>query len=241
MRVEQQPAFILHARPWRETSLLLEVLSRDYGRLSLVARGVRRDRPHRPRAVLQPLIPLALSWSGRGELATLVGVEATGPVLGLGGGRLLCALYVNELVARLVPRHDPQPALFADYVMTLQRLARGEADSWTLRRFERDLLAHLGYGLSLAHDAQSGAPLEADRDYVYLPECGPVPWREPQDGLRLRGSALLALAADRQPAAEDLTALKRLLRAMIGRHLEGGRLNAWQLQSQASVRPPPRP
>jgi DNA repair protein RecO (recombination protein O) len=239
MRVEQQPAFVLHARPWRETSLLLEVLSRDHGRVGLVARGCRRERPHRPRTLLQPLVPLSLSWSGQGELATLGAAEASGPALALSGSALLCALYVNEVVARLLPRHDPHPALFADYLDTLRRLARGESEAWTLRRFERDLLAHLGYGLSLEYDAESGAPLDPEREYAYRLETGPLPWRGPQDGLRLRGRALLALVADREPAAEDLAALKRLLRALIAAHLDGGELRAWHLFGDSPVNPFP--
>ncbi len=122
MRIEQQPAFILHSRPYRETSLLLECLTRDFGRIGLVARGVRRERTRVPRALLQPLAPIRLGWSGRGELATLTHVEANAAGFDLQGDALLCALYLNELVLRLTPRQDPQPELFTDYLRTLTRL-----------------------------------------------------------------------------------------------------------------------
>lgn len=229
MRVEQQPAFVLHARPWRETSLLIEVLSREHGRVGLLARSVRGARSRTPRALLQPLTALRLGWSGRGELATLAQAEAAGPPLGLQGECLLCALYLNELVARLVPRMDPQPQLFDDYLHALARLAGEPMPAWTLRRFERDLLGHLGYGLQLDCDAEHGEPLRADIDYGYRLDSGPVRWSGMQDGLRLRGSALLALAEDRMPDAADLATLRRLLRALIAQRLDGGTLRAWQL------------
>ncbi|MDE1961573.1 MAG: DNA repair protein RecO [Xanthomonadaceae bacterium] len=233
-RVEAQPAFVLHARAWRETSLLLDVLSRDYGRVGLVARGVRSAHSRTPRSLLQPFAPLQLGWSGRGELGTLHAAEAAGAALPLAGESLLCALYVNELVVRLAPRHDPHPGVFAAYLQTLARLAQGAAAAWTLRRFERDLLAHLGYGLLLDTDADSGERLEADTDYAYRLEQGPVRWRCAGDGLKLRGSALLALARDEEPKKSDLPNLRRLLRALIAQRLDGVALNAWNLLGGAT-------
>jgi DNA repair protein RecO (recombination protein O) len=229
MRIDHQPAFILHARAYRETSLLLECLTRDHGRVGLVARGVRRERARIPRALLQPLVPIGLGWNGRGELATLTQVEATGPVLDLAGDTLLCALYLNELVLRITPRQDPHPQLFDDYEETLARLARGEPQAWTLRRFERDLLAHLGYGLVLDVEGDGGMPLDPARDYAYRHEHGPTPWRDARDGVRLRGAALLALARDEIPDNEYLPSLRRLMRAVIAAHLDGGELRSWSM------------
>ncbi len=235
MRVDQQPAFILHTRAWRETSLLIEAITRDHGRVGLVARGVRSARSRFSRAVLQPLTPLTLSWSGRGELGTLVAAEPVAASLQASGEILLCALYLNELVARLLPRNDPHAGVFDDYIATFERLGSVASPAWTLRRFERDLLAHLGYGLVLDCDAQSGEMLRADAEYAYRLEHGPVPWQRSEDGLKIRGSALIALAVDREPAAaEDLSALRRLLRALIARHLDGSELRAWTLFGDAS-------
>jgi DNA repair protein RecO (recombination protein O) len=236
MRVEQQPAFILHARAYRETSLLLECLTRDHGRVGLVARGVRRERTRTPRALLQPLTPLQLGWSGRGELATLTQIDAAGSGFDLHGEALLCALYLNELVLRLTPRQDAHPALFADYMETLARIARGESQAWTLRRFERDLLAHLGYALVLDAEGDDGAPIVPDQDYCYRHEHGPAPWRDTRDGIRVRGSALLALKQDKIPARADLAALRRLMRALIAAHLDGGELRAWRMLGAVAVR-----
>ncbi len=163
MRVEQQPAFVLHARPWRETSLLIEALTRDHGRVGLVARGVRAVRSRLPRAALQPLTPLNISWSGRGELSTLTAAEPAGNALRASGEALLCALYLNELVARMLPRNDPHPGVFEEYFDAFTRLAGDDAPAWTLRRFERDLLGHLGYGLVLEADAETGESLDPGR------------------------------------------------------------------------------
>lgn len=236
MRIEQQPAFVLHARAYRETSLLLECLTRDHGRVGLIARGVRRERSRTPRALLQPLIPIQLGWAGHGELVTLTHVDATAPGFVLVGDALLCALYLNELVLRITPRQDPQAELFVDYAEALARLARGEGQAWTLRRFERDLLAHLGYGLVLDVDGDSGVPLDPDDEYGYRHEHGPVPWRDARDGVRLRGSALLALARDETPMNEDLPPLRRLMRAVISTHLNGGELRAWSMLGDAARR-----
>ena len=120
MRIEQHPAFVLHARPYRETSLLLECLTREHGRLGVVARGVR------------------------GELATLTAVETVGTPSRLSGDRGLAGLYLNELVVRLTGRQDPSPGLFDAYTQTLTRLGSAESLAWSLRRFERDLLRSIG-------------------------------------------------------------------------------------------------
>jgi DNA repair protein RecO (recombination protein O) len=232
LRIEQQPAFILHSRAYRETSLLLDCLTRDHGRIGLVARGVRRERARIPRALLQPLTPIHLGWSGRGELATLSQVDAVAAGFELQGEALLCALYLNELVLRLVPRADPLPTLFAAYLETLARLARGEALAWTLRRFERDLLAQIGYALVLDTQAD-GMPIDPGAAYGYRVEHGVVPWRDSRDGTRLQGSALLALAQDRLPTSSDLPALKRLMRAAIAQHLGGVELRAWSMLAGA--------
>jgi len=236
VRVEQQPGFILHARAWRETSLLLEVLSRDFGRVGLVARGVRGARSRTPRALLQPLTPLNLAWTGQGELATLTAAEASGAPLMLVGEAVLCGLYLNELVTRLLPRSDPHPGIFVAYFATLQRLRAEAPHAWPLRRFERDLLAELGYGLVLEHAADTGMPLEANAHYAYRLDSGPVAWHVTSDGLKLRGSALLALAADREPDAEDLGSLRRLLRSLIAHHLEGPALRAWGMLADLPTR-----
>ena len=228
MRVEQQSGFILHSRAWRETSLLLECLTREHGRVGLVARGVRRERARIPRALLQPLVALNLGWSGRGELATLNGIEADGQMPAMAGQALLCALYVNELVLRLTLRHDPQPQLYDAYAQTLARLAGDEPSAWTLRRFERDLLTQLGYAPAFDQDGSDGSQLNPAADYGYRDDFGFVPWSAGA-GPKIGGATLLAFAADRMPEAKALPALRRLMRYLIAKQLDGKELQAWSM------------
>lgn len=227
MRIEQQPAYVLHARAYRETSLLLEVFTRDHGRMGVVARGVRRERSRIPRGVLQPLQPLLLDWNAAGDLGSLVGAEAASTPLVLSGEALLSAIYLNELVLRMSGRGDPHPAAFAAYADCLARLATGAGIGWTLRRFERDLLADLGYALLLDRSA-AGAAIDANTDYGYDPEAGPVEWHPGSRMQRIKGEALLALDRDEAPAADHLATLRRLMRSLIRHHL-GGELNAWSM------------
>jgi len=229
MRIESEPALILHARAYRETSLLLECITRDYGRVGLVARGVRRERSRIPRGLLQPLQPLLLGWSGNGELATLTAAEAADGPITLVGERLYSAIYLNELVLRLCVRADPHPDLFASYVECLRRLERAEPEAWTLRRFERDLLAGLGYALVLDRETDTGEPLQPDADYHYVADSGPVRGNGPARERSIQGAALLALARDEMPQPRHSGQLRRLMRMLIRHHLGGADLNAWTM------------
>jgi DNA repair protein RecO (recombination protein O) len=229
MRTEAQPAFILHSRPYRETSLLIEAFTRDHGRVGLVARGVRGGRGRFSRAALQPLQPLLLDWSARGELGTLIQAEPTGTRWMLSGDALLAGMYVNELVLRLTSRNDAHPAAFAAYTDCLARLAERPGIAWTLRRFERDLLAELGYALMLTQTA-AGTPVDPRDAYAYVADTGPVPWREDSGFPRVGGAALLALDRDQEPAEPELAELRRMMRSVI-HHLVGN-LNAWALSAR---------
>ncbi|MEZ5462187.1 DNA repair protein RecO [Dokdonella sp.] len=231
MRVDAQPALILHARAWRETSLLLECLTPEYGRVGLVARGVRREKSRLPRGLLQPLQALNLSWLGNGELFTLTHAESTAPPLPIAGERLYSCMYLNELVLRLCARGDPQPELFEHYCTCLNRIAAGEPEGWTLRRFERDLMVALGYGLVLDRDVDDGSALQADREYSYVMDSGPRQWRPNGGALRVSGAALLALHADERPTPQAERELRLLMRALLQDQLNGGSLNAWEIRA----------
>jgi DNA repair protein RecO (recombination protein O) len=228
MLLEQQPAFVLHSRPYRETSLLLECLTRDHGRLGVVARGVRSERGRLQRSQLEPFQSLALDLQLRGELATLRGAESVAAPLRLSGDAGVAGLYVNELVVRLTERQDPYPSLYAAYAQTLSRLATSESLGWHLRRFERDLLATLGYALQLDGDADNGEPLQADALYTYRPEHGPMRCGA-NDPHALRGDDLLSLLEDRMPDAQGLHALRNMMRELIRFHLGGVELRAWRV------------
>ncbi|URL59910.1 DNA repair protein RecO [Luteibacter flocculans] len=228
MRVEQQPAFVLHARPYRETSLLMECLTRDHGRIGVVARGVRKERARLQRAQLEPFQRLELDLLLKGELATLRSAEPSGAAMRLVGDAGLAGLYLNELVVRLTGRQDPNADLFERYELTLRRMAAREPLAWTLRRFERDMLDSLGYALQLDVDASDGEPLDPDAAYFYDPEAGAVPGRA-GDARSVRGRDLLALAEDRSPDSAGLASLRRMMRQVIAFHLGGGELRAWRV------------
>src|SRR6266404_7748539 len=147
-RRDDQPAFVLHAHPYRETSLIVEALTADYGRVAMVARGARRARSEL-RGVLQAFQPLSLSWLGAGELKTLVKAEWRGGLPLVTGSALLCGFYLNELLLKLLPREDPHPRLFDAYESALSRLANGADQAPVLRQFELELMAELGYALPL--------------------------------------------------------------------------------------------
>ncbi len=228
-RVADQPAFVLHSRPYRETSLLVDALTRDHGQIGLVARGVRKEKS-RWRGVLQPLQSMQIGWYGNGELVTLTAAEPGPAMPMLSGERLFAGIYLNELVLRLGRRGDDQSKTFQDYEKCLLRLGDRVATGWTLRRFERDFLQNLGYELPLTHSADDQSDIDPDVEYDYEVEAGPRIPMSRSSGLRLRGSSLLALAADKEPDEAGLRDLRQLMRLVIRHHLGGAVLNAWQLR-----------
>ncbi len=238
MHIEDQPAFVLHARPWRETSLLVEVLTLDHGRLGLVARGVQGPKKHVLRAALQPLQHIRLTAVLRGELAQLRSAESLDAAPRLTGDAMLAGFYINELVLRLAPRQDPAPELYEAFADVRQRLAL-DGLAWTLRRFERDLLDAIGLGFAFDTDGD-GHEIEPAARYRLDPEHGPR--RLQRDGgaadrsAAATGHALLALAADIAPEAADMASLRRALRAVLSHHLGARGLKSWELAANLSRR-----
>ena len=235
MRIEGETAFVLHARPWRETSLLVEVLSAAHGRLGLVARGVNSPKRQVLRAALQPLQHIRFDAVLAGELAQLRAAEALDAAPRLGGQVQLAAFYLNELVLRLAPRQDPLPELFDAYARTRAALVDGQSLAWTLRRFERDLLGALGVGFELDVDGD-GQPLDPAARYRLDPEHGARRLLSDRGhgerNAAATGAALLALAADVQPDAEDLASLRLPLRAVLAHHLGPRPLASWEMAAQ---------
>ena len=247
MRITNEPVFILHTRPWRETSLLVEALSANHGRMGLLARGVQGPKKQLLRAALQPLQFTRIDAVQRGELAQLRSAEALDAAPHPGGEATLAAFYVNELVLRLAARGDPQPDLFDAYARMRSRLGADEPLAWILRRFERDLLDAIGFGMDFSHDGD-GAPIDPAARYRLDPEHGPRRLLSDRGhGDRsdaATGRALLALAADdAAPDADDLAGLRRALRAVLLHHLGGRPLKSWDLigdlsrVSHAAARP----
>jgi len=218
MRIAQEPAFVLHHHDYGETSLLLEVFTRMHGRIGLLAKGARRARSPL-RAALIPFQPLVVCFSGRGELPTLGAAEPLAPAPLLGGELLFCGLYLNELLLRLLHRHDPHEHLFDRYAETLGQLAANTRTEAVLRIFEKRLLEEIGYGLVLDHDIEQGAPVRPETMYRYQPERGPGPDTPEREGIRISGRSLLALAAEDLNEAQALHDTKPLLRALLARHL----------------------
>ena len=220
-RVDLEPAFVLHARPWREASLIVEAFSRSHGRAGLVARGARCPKS-RVRGLLQPFVPLLLSWRGRGELATLTGAEAEGGGLALVGSTMIVGFYLNELLLRFVHRHDPEPALFDHYRATLGRVAHEGDPEPALRIFEKRLLEAAGYALELEREADSGMAIEPEGRYRYTAQIGPMRWSDDTfPGVCVNGSTLLALAREQLSGHRTLREAKQLMRSIIAEHFGG--------------------
>ena len=227
-RVLAQPAYVLHAQPYRETSLLLEVFCRDHGRVGLVARGVRGQRGQPLRVLLQPLQPLLLNWSGRGELSRLEAAEAAGPALKPAGDALLGAFYLNELLLRMLPRGEAHADLFWRYAQTLGELQDEAGLRWPLRRFERELLRAIGYGLMLKTEADGETPLDDQAWYRYELEHGATRVAAGSRGA-ISGAALIALGEEEAPAAAILRELRVLMRGALLHYLGGRELRSWQV------------
>ena len=228
-RVVLAPCFVLHGRPFRESSQIVELLTRDHGRVGVVARGARRGgRGGQP---FQPFRPLLVSWAGRGELPTVSGVEAAGTPFIFRGPRIAGALYLNELILRLLHRGDPHPVIYDAYGEALRRLAAPASTEALFRVFEKRLLEALGYGLILSHEANSDRAIETGADYRYHLEHGPV--RDPGTGMaeepQVSGQTLLALHREELTADRQFREAKRLMRFVINAHLEGRPLATRQL------------
>ncbi|MEO8411662.1 MAG: DNA repair protein RecO [Propionivibrio sp.] len=219
-KVDGQPAYVLHTYPFRETSLIVEVFARDFGRVALLARGARR-----PRSALRGLLlafqPLELAWAGKGEVQTLMKAEWQGGQPLLTGRALFCGYYLNELLIQLLPREDAHARLFSVYARTLQRFADQLHES-DLRCFERAFLQELGYGLSLASDTK-GEPIDSAGFYAYEIEHGPVRLAGPgASALSISGKTLLDLAHDDFSDPRSLSEAKQLMRSLIT-HYTGGK------------------
>ena len=228
-RLEDQPAFVLHNYPYRETSLLLEVFSRNHGRVALVARGARRPRSAL-RGLLMGFQPLLLSWFGKGELRTLHRAEWQGGQPQLQGTALLCGFYLNELLLNLMARDDPHESLFDYYQQTLQRLAHEEDHAATLRCFEKHLLQELGYALLLEQEAATGKAIDPEAHYRYVIERGAVAEApDVSEGLPVSGKTLRDMADDDYRDAASARQGKQLMRMLINHYLAGKTLHTREL------------
>ncbi len=222
-RIDEQRAFVLHLYPYSETSLVVDIFSRDYGRLALLARGARRPRSAM-RGLLMAFQPLELGWFGAGEVKTLAKAEWIGGMPLLGGRCLLLGYYLNELLVKMLPREDPHGVLFDAYSAALHALALGGADAPELRRFEKALLKELGYGVTLDREAVTGEQIIAQAQYAFQVERGPVRKVGADDTANmsvLRGKTLLDMVADDYTDPQTRLESKMLMRQLIAHHLGG--------------------
>jgi DNA repair protein RecO (recombination protein O) len=222
-RVQLAPGYILHHQPYRDTSRILEVFSRDAGRLSLFARGVRGPKA-KLAAELQPFRLLLLSWSGRGEAPQLTGAESAPDPQALPPACLMAGFYLNELLLKLTHRHDPVPGVFDAYHGTLEALKHGAPLEASLRIFEKRLLDMLGYGLALDVNASTGAGIDADAYYHFRPAHGLIHAAPDAPGA-LSGASLIGLAREQLAPGRVLEDARRLLQGALAHCLEGRELN----------------
>lgn len=215
-RVQMEPAYVLHSRSFRETSLIIETLTRDHGRVALVARGAKSARS-RWRNILQPFRPLLLSWTAKKELGTLTTADQVASPPPLQGLSLYCGMYLNELLFRLLHRGDPHAEVFERYRHTLTGLSSDSPPQPLLRLFEKHLLEATGYAMLLDREYNSDTEVRPDSWYEYLPERGPVLRSGPNKG-RVSGRALLDLYCE-ELSTECLPELKVLMRSVIAYHL----------------------
>jgi len=228
--LERDSAFILHSRPYRETSRLVDFFSLSHGRVRAVARGVRGNKAKYSH--MQPFVRLQIGCRGKGDLKTLAHCESDGGAVQLPGERLFSALYINELLYRLLPELDPHPQLFTNYSRLLALLEQRQDIEPLLRQFELALLDELGYGLTLDIDAETGNRVLENGLYQLIPDHGLIHCpadRSAQKAGIFKGSELLAISAGNYQSAEVSRSAKRLLRMVIHFHLGGRQLRSREL------------
>ncbi|NEX62771.1 DNA repair protein RecO [Noviherbaspirillum galbum] len=228
VRITSQPGFVLHSYPYKETSLIVDVFSRDFGRVALVAKGAKR--PHsKLRGALQTFQPLSLSWTGRAEVRNLIDAEWIGGLRPLEKSGLLCGFYLNELLVKLLARDDPHPDLFQHYIATLNELAHDEPAPIVLRKFERALLKETGVGGDFSRCKPTGQAVIEGASYVVDPEMGPR-LALPSDNIpRVTGKTLLDMEREDYSDATTQLQSKILMRYLLAHHLGGATLNTRQI------------
>lgn len=215
-RIQLEPAYVLHSRPFQESSLIVEAFTRGYGRVAVVARGAKSARS-RWRNVLQPFRPLLLSWNIKSDLGTLTAADQVASPPALQGQLLYCGLYMNELLMRLLHRSDPHIEVFERYRQVLSELASEASPQPLLRIFEKHLLEAIGYALVLHREYDNGADIQPQNWYEYKADRGPVICSGPGKN-RVSGTALLDLHTE-VLSPSSLPELRALMRKVLSYHL----------------------
>lgn len=230
-RQDNQPVYVLHTYPFKETSLVVELFAREFGRVATTAKGARRPRSAM-RGLLQAFQPMLATWSGRQELKTLHGLDWNGSVLLLQGEALMCGFYMNELLLRLLPREDPHETLFDYYADTLRTLAISHDLATTLRRFELKFLQELGYAIPLMLDVND-TPIVVTQNYRYEAEHGAYVLGNAMNGydngVQLSGKTLIDMANDDYSHTQTKQQSKQLMRYLLAHYLGDQPLHTRQL------------
>lgn len=236
-RVNQQPAFIIHTRPYTETSLIVEVFSPDYGRIGLLSKGARNPKNHK-RGILQPFQPLLLNWIGKGELPILSSVEQGKGLLHFDYKSRVCGFYINELVYKLLQRRDPHPQLYMAYAELMQTLnacsLKNKERELGLRLFEKKLLTEIGYGLILDRDVDQGELINPELVYRYVPERGPEVYRSEMytaasSPLIVSGMVLHCIDRNQYPNEQIMQQAKQFMRYILQTLLGGKTIHSRRL------------
>jgi len=220
MKVDLTPAFVLHQRPYQESSVLLDVFSEQYGRASLIAKGVRKNKRNQS-GLLQLYQPLLLSWTGRGDLPIVTNIEVDKPRYILQSEASLCGLYVNELVVKLLPLNLPEKDVFKAYQQILSYLQQGDHIEIKLRLFEKQLLSHLGYGLALEYDVETGQKVVQEQRYIYQADSGLYRVQGQEQLPSISGRSLKHLVDECGFDKESLSEIKQVMRSVIHFYLGG--------------------
>ncbi len=227
-------AYILHSRSYKESSLLIDLFTRDYGRVSVVAKGAKKKK-RSSSGVLQPFTPILVSWIGKTELHTLTNVELNGVFKYLYGTNLLCGYYINELILRFLHKEDPHETLYNAYSEVISNLKSEKNIEPVLRQFECVLFQELGYGLNLTIDAETGKKIDPGKTYYFEIEQGPVLEKLTDNSVLVSGETLLSLDTKKLIGKKTLSESKKLMRCIINYYLAGKPLKTHQLKWKYNV------
>ena len=231
MKVELSPCLILHHRDYRENSLLLDIFSKDHGRLDLVAKGIKRNKKQKADTydLYQKYL---LSWVAKSELGTLTYIEHAAQFSQLKPELMMLGFYINEITMRLLHKHEPHAELFLAYESILSRIQQAEDENVLLRYYECALLQALGYGIVLDYDVNTGEVIKSDEQYIYQFDYGPtnaIKNKKEANGVRISGETLLQLSTEKLSGEICINEAKHLLRSILNRHLGSKPLASRQL------------
>lgn len=219
MKIELNPCYILHRRDYSESSLILDVFSKEHGRVNLIAKGAKRNKK-RQGISYNLYQKYQMAWIAKSELGTLTDIESINNSKLIKSESMMIGFYMNEIILRLLHKHEPHPELFDSYDMTINKLIDGDPEEIILRYYEKTLLQSLGYGVILDHDVETGQELIKEKMYTYKPDYGPARENDKTDSnLSISGKTLLELDAEVLSDTININEAKNLLRALLDQYL----------------------